>query len=173
MHLLYGVIARATTRVVYQAHRSLRKHRCMQVENSLEKCTRKTESLKRDAEDDVAGSKGIQIAGDITTHRDSHETRHNYRRHRSRGPAGPASRKKLHCVFREAYTASRKAYGERSVEPMDCFACGSEASLAATVSGLLYITVSDASRSPPSPHQHPGSAPRAGLSSPLSAYNRS
>lgn len=122
-------IARVTTRIIYQAHQSRRRDSSIQVDTRLEKSTKKlekcrTESPKGGVEDDVARSKDIQIAGEITMYRDSYETRHT-------GDIGVEDMLvmqavgSLTTVVREADTASCKVYGERSVELIDCFACES------------------------------------------------
>lgn len=125
-------LARVTTWVVYQAYRSPRKHSLTQVEDHSKRSARGTKSLERGVEDDVARSKSINIAGETISYRDGHKTRHIEDMGVATRLVTRAASSRV-TVLQEANTASCKACGDRSVEPVDSFVYETDASLACTV----------------------------------------
>ncbi|KAL6713010.1 hypothetical protein ACLMJK_009406 [Lecanora helva] len=112
-----------------RAHQTRRRDNSIQVDTYLEefieereKC--QTESPKGGVEGDVARSKAIQIAGKITTYRDTYETK-NTGDKKAEDMLIMQAVEMLVTVVREADTASYKAYGKRSVELIDFFVCES------------------------------------------------
>lgn len=122
-------IARVTIPIIYQAHQSRRRDSPIQFDTDLEEVAKKlkkcrTESLKEGEEDDVARSRDIQIAREITTYRDIHDMRYT----RDIGVEDMLVMQivgSLITVVREVDTPSCKVYGQRFVEFVDCSACES------------------------------------------------